>query len=547
MMNRNIMRNLEDFENPRIVRLDANFYGASFFLMKLLPARFILEQAVSEGLLKPGATICESSSGTFGLALAMLAVQYGYKLILVSDWAIDRHLKSRLVELGAHVEVVNDPAPQGGLQQARLNRLAKYLKEIPGSFWPSQYSNTGNPLAYGKFAELLIQKLVKVDCLVGPVGSGGSMSGTTRFLRVPFPELHAIGVDMPHSVLFGQPCGDLGDLSGLGGEIVPSNVDHRQFDEVHWLTPAEVFHATHQLHREHGLFMGPTSGAAYRVADWWSRKNPGKNVVAIFPDEGHRYVDTIYNYEGDWLSSLSITSSYVREAPVTVEAPTEVLSGWSCYAWGRRTLDEVLSRVIEEERPELVSRQQKLEVSQAVASASEQSFCTAPTSHIVAGDARLLELSCLDSATVAHLRLDADQCQYVDPLYVVFSELRQSQNSEFEHCFSVVAHDDVVGFFVLREKAAVPEWANPDAMTMHSLRVGLSYQGKGYGKAAAELAIGWIASNRPNVDRLMLAVNARNVVAKRMYLGFGFRDTGLTYCGPIGIQNIFEYEITPEK
>ncbi|MCO4879409.1 pyridoxal-phosphate dependent enzyme [Paraburkholderia caribensis] len=541
------MRNLEDFENPRIVRLSDDLYGASFFLMKLLPARFILEQAVSQGLLKPGATICESSSGTFGLALAMLAVQYDYNLILISDWAIDRHLKSRLVELGAHVEIVNDPAPQGGLQQARLNRLAQYLREIPGSFWPSQYSNTGNPLAYGKFAELLIKKLGKIDCLVGPVGSGGSMSGTTKFLRALFPELHAIGVDMPNSVLFGQPSGDLGDLSGLGGEIVPSNVAHQQFDEVHWLTPAEVFHGTRQLHREHGLFMGPTSGAAYRVADWWSRKNRGKNVVAIFPDEGHRYVGTIYNYEVDWLSSLSVSSAQVRDEPVAVNAPTEVLSGWSCYAWGRRTLDDVLSGVIREAPPGLVSRPQKSKNSHAAPAASEEPFCNAPIPPIVAADARLVALSHLDSTTVAHLALDADQCQYVDPLYVVFSELSNSPNPDFGHPFAIAVHDEIVGFFVLREKAAMPDWAGPDAITMHSLRVGRSYQGNGYGKAATELAVSWIASNRPSVERLMLGVNARNAIAKSMYLVSGFRDTGSTYCGPIGIAHILEYVITSER
>ncbi|ODV40529.1 hypothetical protein AWV79_06760 [Cupriavidus sp. UYMMa02A] len=95
MFDRTLMRKLEDLENPRIVELSDDLYGASFSLMKLLPARFMLERAVEEGLLRPGATICESSSGTFGLALAMLAVQYGYNLVLVSDLTLDRHLRKR--------------------------------------------------------------------------------------------------------------------------------------------------------------------------------------------------------------------------------------------------------------------------------------------------------------------------------------------------------------------------------------------------------------------------------------------------------------------
>jgi len=341
MSGRALMRKLVDFENPRIVELGDGLYGASFFLMKLLPARFMLEQAAERGLLIPGATICESSSGTFGLALAKLAVSHGYKLVLVTDWGLEQNLHRRLLELGAHVEIVSEPAIIGGFQQSRLDRLSRFLKEIPDSFWPSQYSNTDNPLAYGKFAELLVDRLGKIDCLVGPVGSGGSMCGTSKSLRVLFPELHVVGVDTPNSVLFGQPAGTLENVSGLGGEIIPSNVDHTCFDEVHWLTPAEMFHATHQLHREHGLFLGPTSGAAFKVADWWSRRNPDKKVVAIFPDEGHRYVETAYDDE--WLSSVPGWSAAVRQEPVAVATPRAALTGWSYFPWKRRTLADVLS------------------------------------------------------------------------------------------------------------------------------------------------------------------------------------------------------------
>jgi hypothetical protein len=220
----------------------------------------------------------------------------------------------------------------------------RYLRDIPDSYWPSQYYNRDNPLSYAKIAEQLIDRIGKLDCLVGSVGSGGSMSGTCRYLRVLFPELHAIGVDTPNSVLFGQPSGRL-NLSGLGGNILPTNVDHCQFDEVHWLPPSEAFHATHELHHEHGLFMGPTSGAAYRVAEWWSRNNPDKTVVAMFPDEGHRYVETVYDQE--WLQTVPDRAAPVRENPVTVSTPTQPMTGWSRFSWNRRTLREVLAQASE--------------------------------------------------------------------------------------------------------------------------------------------------------------------------------------------------------
>ncbi|MCK1507962.1 GNAT family N-acetyltransferase [Bradyrhizobium sp. 18] len=155
----------------------------------------------------------------------------------------------------------------------------------------------------------------------------------------------------------------------------------------------------------------------------------------------------------------------------------------------------------------------------------------------------LQPVSRFDYAIVAHLTLEAQQDQFAGPLDLVFSELRQSRSSEMEHPFSIVIRDKIIGFFVLREKGALPEWAPPDVITLHSLRVGRAYQGNGYGKAAIRLAVQWILRNRPHVSYLMLGVNARNVAARGVYLKSGFRDTGASHWGPIGPQNILEYGI----
>jgi len=166
------------------------------------------------------------------------------------------------------------------------------------------------------------------------------MSGTARYLRFLFPELTVVGVDTFNSALFGQP-NALRQISGLGGGIVPDNVDHTQFDEVHWLSPAEIFKAMHQLHSRHGLFMGPTSGASYRVAEWWSMTHPGKTVVAFGPDEGHRYVNT--SYDEDWLArTIERWDQPARLAPVEIASPTETLTGWSRFPWARRRFADVV-------------------------------------------------------------------------------------------------------------------------------------------------------------------------------------------------------------
>ncbi len=333
-------RGFPDHELPRLVRLSGNLHGAAFFLMKLLPARHMLDRAAADGRLKPGGTICETTSGTFGLALAMLAAVRGYKLILVSDPAIDESLHRRLLELGVTLEIVETPYEVGGFQTARLDRLRAALEANPGSFCPSQYSNADNPRAYAEVAEQIAERIGPVDCLVGAVGSGGSMSGLARFLRHLNPDLHVIGVDTPHSVVFGQPDGKR-LLRGLGNSLVPPNVDHRQFDEVHWVGAPEAFLATRRLHQRHALYQGGTSGAAYLVADWWAQTHPDRKVVTLFPDEGHRYVATIHN--DDWLATLPGWTGVLPDAPQTVTHPSDVRAGWSRFPWGRRTLDDVVT------------------------------------------------------------------------------------------------------------------------------------------------------------------------------------------------------------
>ncbi|MER8583296.1 GNAT family N-acetyltransferase [Mesorhizobium sp. M1423] len=155
----------------------------------------------------------------------------------------------------------------------------------------------------------------------------------------------------------------------------------------------------------------------------------------------------------------------------------------------------------------------------------------------------LKTLSHFDRARVAQLKLEPTQEQFVDPLGLVFSELQGNARPDLEHPFSIVVRHQTVGFFVLREKAALPEWAPPGVITLHSFRVGRGYQGNGYGKAGIGLASQWISKNRPCVSRLMLTVEEDNVTARHVYLKSGFFDTGATYYDTFGLQNILEYEI----
>lgn len=325
---------------PRLIWLKPNLIGIAFSLMKLLPARLILRRAEKSGELVPGALIAESTSGTFGLALAMLSRLKGYQLFLVSDPAIDSTLQRRLEDLGASVHIVKAAAQSGGYQKARLDFLSKVLQDHPSSFWPRQYSNPCNPESYAECAEELVRAIGQIDCLVGTVGSGGSMCGLSSYLRLLFPDLSVIGVDTHGSVLFGlADKGANRSLRGLGNSIIPPIIDHTIFDWVHWVASAEAFRATRALHREHSLFMGPTSGAAYLVASWWAARNPDALTAVILPDEGHRYSSTVY--DDTWLAAKQILLDRPILPPVQWDRPCERSDPWAYFSWNRNSYADV--------------------------------------------------------------------------------------------------------------------------------------------------------------------------------------------------------------
>lgn len=327
-------------ETPRMAQLADNLVAAAFPLMKLMPARFILDRAEASGELKSGAHIVETTSGTFGMAVALLAAARQYRLTLVTASSlIDPKYQARLQRLGAKIIALDDPRGDGN-QMGRLESLQDILDLEPDAFWTRQYDSDGNWLAYARLADLFVRAMGQIDCLVGCVGTGGSLCGTGTFLRSVFPHLRIIAVDTHRSILFGQPLGKR-VLRGLGNSVLPNNVRHELIDEVHWVGAYPAFHAAHSLFQKHGIFMGPTSGAAALVGEWVSKTNPTARVAVIMPDEGHRHADTVYS--DAWLSVLPGWRTPASNAPTRISKIEPRSEGaWTRFDWQRRNLDDVM-------------------------------------------------------------------------------------------------------------------------------------------------------------------------------------------------------------
>lgn len=311
------------------------------FGMKDRVAKNIIMNAIKNGELKKGDPIVESSSGTLAMGVALVGTYLGYEVHIVTDPRLDDLTHRKLKALGANVHIVEKMGSEGGWQQARLNYLYKFLLDNPHAFWPCQYENPDNPLAYADLANDMNRELGKVDYLIGSVGSGGSLCGAAKALKKNNPNLRVVAVDAVGSAIFEQKDVPKRLQSGLGNSLQPMNVDYSIIDDVHWLNDEEAFAWTLELARHEKIFAGNSSGSVYAVSRWLS-KQVGKemNIACIFPDRGDRYVNTIYNE--DYCQKHLLKTDLLNMSPIKNEKLVDV-KNWSFVQFdrGRLTREKV--------------------------------------------------------------------------------------------------------------------------------------------------------------------------------------------------------------
>lgn len=250
----------------------------------------MIDAAERDGSLRPGGTIIEPTSGNTGVGLAMLAAARGYRMILVMPETMSVERRKLAASYGA--ELVLTPGAEG--MKGAVSRANELLEETPGAIIAGQFVNPANPQAHYETTGPEIWKATEgtVDAVVAGVGTGGTISGSSRFLKEKRPEVKAFAVEPEESqVLAGKPSG-AHRIQGIGAGFVPDTYDASVVDEVVPVSSADAIETKKRLASEFGLLVGISSGAAITAALRIAQRPDfaGKTIVAVLPDTGERYL-----------------------------------------------------------------------------------------------------------------------------------------------------------------------------------------------------------------------------------------------------------------
>ena len=255
-------------------------------------ARAMIDDAEAKGLLKPGATIIEPTSGNTGIGLAAVAAARGYKIILTMPDTMSVERRNLLKAYGAQI-VLTEGAKgmKGAIEKA--NELAA---SIPGSLIPSQFTNPANPAAHRATTgpEIWRDTDGKVDIFVAGVGTGGTLTGVGEYLKAQNPNVKVVAVEPATSPVLSKGVAGPHKIQGIGAGFVPDTLNTGVYDEIIPVENDDAFKTGRALARTEGLLVGISSGAAVYAAIQLAKRpeNAGKTIVALLPDTGDRYLST---------------------------------------------------------------------------------------------------------------------------------------------------------------------------------------------------------------------------------------------------------------
>ncbi|MFT2015669.1 cysteine synthase family protein [Streptomyces sp. 796.1] len=320
---------------PDLIRLTDGMVLLRFESMKIYSALGAVRDLLDRGVVRPGQTLIDSSSGIYAHALALACHRYGMHCHIVASTTVDATTLAQLEVLGATVEQVKPSENLKLDQQLRVRRVREILADHPEVHWMRQYHDDIHYLGYREIADAVAAELADTLAgrpltVVGGVGSGASTGGLVTHLRRTDPSVRLVGVQPFGSVTFGSQ--DHHDpeaiIAGIGSSIVFDNVRHHLYDALHWMDFVHALSGSVALLREHAVFAGLSTGAGYLAATDAARRDPDRLHLVIGADTGHRYVERVFARHAEARDLTTL-------APVDVSSPEEMTMPWSTMAWNR--------------------------------------------------------------------------------------------------------------------------------------------------------------------------------------------------------------------
>ncbi|MCI7789270.1 MAG: cysteine synthase A [Lachnospiraceae bacterium] len=255
-------------------------------------ALYMIKDAEEKGLLKEGSVIIEPTSGNTGIGLAALAAAKGYRVILTMPETMSVERRNILKAYGA--EIVLTPGSEG--MKGAVEKAESLAKEIDGAFIPGQFDNPANAQAHYETTgpEIWEDTDGEVDIFVAGVGTGGTITGTGRYLKEKNPDIKVVAVEPDASPVLSEGRAGAHKIQGIGANFVPSLLDTNIYDEIIRVENEDAFTASKELTKKEGILTGISSGAALHAGIELAKRpeNEGKTIVVLLPDSGDRYYST---------------------------------------------------------------------------------------------------------------------------------------------------------------------------------------------------------------------------------------------------------------
>ncbi len=276
-------------ESKLIVKLESNNPAGS---VKDRVALAMINEAEKEGKLKPGSTIIEPTSGNTGIGLCSVAAARGYKAIIVMPDSMSVERQKLMRAYGA--ELVLTPGSEG--MSGAIAKAEELVREIPDAIIAGQFTNPANPKAHYDTTgpEIYEDTDGQVDIFVAGVGTGGTLSGTGRYLKEQNPHIKVIAVEPADSPLLSEGRASAHGIQGIGANFIPETLDRSVYDEIVTVKTEDAYSLARLMGTKEGILCGISGGAALYAASELAKRpeNKGKNIVVILPDSGERYLST---------------------------------------------------------------------------------------------------------------------------------------------------------------------------------------------------------------------------------------------------------------